>query len=140
MATEKVYWKGFDQLANTEVAQRMAQNEFAQEIPVDQFLGNESIMGKAQTSRRDFLKYLGFSTAAATLAACESPIIESIPYVVKPDSLTPSTRATPVRHPRAASEPSEARSQGFVACPRSTAARFRARCAPWRTACWAVAG
>ena len=89
MATEKVYWKGFDQLANTDVAQRMAQNEFAQEIPVDQFLGDESIMGKAQTTRRDFLKYLGFSTAAATLAACESPIIESIPYVVKPDSLTP---------------------------------------------------
>ena len=46
-------------------------------------------MGSAQTSRRDFLKYLGFSTAAATLAACEAPIVESIPYVVKPDSLTP---------------------------------------------------
>ena len=89
MATKKVYWKGFDQLANSEVAQRLAQNEFAQEIPVDQFLGNESIVGKAQTSRRDFLKYLGFSTAAATIAACESPIVESIPYVVKPDSLTP---------------------------------------------------
>ena len=32
---------------------------------------------------------MGFSTAAATLAACEAPIVESIPYVVKPDSLTP---------------------------------------------------
>ena len=89
MATDKVYWKGFDQLANTEVSQRMAQNEFATEIPVEQFLGDEKLMGSAQTSRRDFLKYLGFSTAAATLAACESPIVESIPYVVKPDSLTP---------------------------------------------------
>ena len=89
MATEKVYWKGFDQLANTEVSQRMAQNEFATEIPVEQFLGDDKLMGNAQTSRRDFLKYLGFSTAAATLAACESPIVESIPYVVKPDSLTP---------------------------------------------------
>ena len=89
MATDKVYWKGFDQLANTEVSQRMAQNEFASEIPMEQFLGDEKLMGSAQTSRRDFLKYLGFSTAAATLAACEAPIIESIPYVVKPDSLTP---------------------------------------------------
>src|SRR5690606_11101427 len=32
---------------------------------------------------------LGFSTAAATLAACEAPVIKSIPYVVKPDSITP---------------------------------------------------
>ena len=60
MATEKVYWKGFDQLANTEVSQRMAQNEFATEIPVEQFLGDDKLMGNAQTSRRDFLKYLGF--------------------------------------------------------------------------------
>ncbi len=89
MATDKVYWKGFDQLANSEVSQRMAQNEFATEIPMEQFLGDDKLMGNAQTSRRDFLKYLGFSTAAATLAACESPIVESIPYVVKPDSLTP---------------------------------------------------
>ena len=89
MATDKVYWKGFDELANTEVSQRLAQNEFAGEIPVEQFLGDEKLMGSAQTSRRDFLKYLGFSTAAATLAACEAPIVESIPYVVKPDSLTP---------------------------------------------------
>lgn len=88
MASSKVYWKSFDQLANTEVSQRLAENEFAQDIPSDVFLADERSM-EAQTSRRDFLKFLGFSTAAATLAACEQPIIESVPYVVKPDSLTP---------------------------------------------------
>ena len=88
MASTKVYWKSFDQLANTEVSQRLAANEFAQDIPADVFLADERSM-EAQTSRRDFLKFLGFSTAAATLAACEQPIIESVPYVVKPDSLTP---------------------------------------------------
>ncbi len=88
MASNKVYWKSFDQLANTEVSQRLAENEFAQDIPADVFLADERSMD-AQTSRRDFLKFLGFSTAAATLAACEQPIIESVPYVVKPDSLTP---------------------------------------------------
>ncbi len=88
MASNKVYWKSFDQLANTEVSQRLAENEFAQDIPADVFLADERSM-EAQTSRRDFLKFLGFSTAAATLAACEQPIIESVPYVVKPDSLTP---------------------------------------------------
>ncbi len=88
MASNKVYWKSFDQLANTEVSRRLAENEFAQDIPADVFLADERSM-EAQTSRRDFLKFLGFSTAAATLAACEQPIIESVPYVVKPDSLTP---------------------------------------------------
>jgi|TARA_B110000858_G_scaffold132669_1_gene150931 molybdopterin-containing oxidoreductase family iron-sulfur binding subunit len=89
MAKEKVYWKGFDQLANTEVSKRLSENEFSEDIPIDQFLGDDNLMANSSTSRRDFLKYLGFSTAAATLAACEQPIIESIPYVVKPDRLTP---------------------------------------------------
>ncbi|GGH77621.1 TAT-variant-translocated molybdopterin oxidoreductase [Phaeocystidibacter marisrubri] len=89
MATTKKYWKSNDELAETPVAQQLAQNEFAEEIPVEDFLGNENALGNSSTTRRDFLKYLGFSTAAATLAACESPVVNSIPYVVKPDSLTP---------------------------------------------------
>ena len=40
-------------------------------------------------TRRDFLKYVGFSTAAATLAACEGPVIKSVPYVVQPEQITP---------------------------------------------------
>ncbi|WP_041936039.1 4Fe-4S dicluster domain-containing protein [Blattabacterium sp. (Nauphoeta cinerea)] len=44
---------------------------------------------KGETSRRDFLKWVGFSTASVTLAACKGPVIKSIPYVVKPDNITP---------------------------------------------------
>ena len=54
MANEKKYWKGFDQLANTPVAQKLAQNEFVEEIPVADFLGNQQMMESSQTSRRDF--------------------------------------------------------------------------------------
>lgn len=43
----------------------------------------------SKTSRRDFLKYVGFSTAAASLAACEGPVIKSIPYVVQPERIVP---------------------------------------------------
>ena len=44
----------------------------------------------AKTPRRDFLKYLGFSTAAATLAAsCEMPVRNIIPYVNKPENMVP---------------------------------------------------
>jgi molybdopterin-containing oxidoreductase family iron-sulfur binding subunit len=35
------------------------------------------------------LKYVGFSTAAATLAACEGPVIKSVPYVVQPEQIRP---------------------------------------------------
>ncbi len=40
--------------------------------------------------RRDFLKYLGFSTAAATLAAsCEMPVRKAVPYLQRPDNVIP---------------------------------------------------
>ena len=37
----------------------------------------------------EFLKYVGFSTAAATIAACEGPVIKSVPYVVQPEQIRP---------------------------------------------------
>ncbi len=40
-------------------------------------------------SRRDFLKMMGFSVAAASLAACEAPIRKAIPYVMKPVDADP---------------------------------------------------
>lgn len=88
MASEKTYWKGIEELENPNVVDSLKQNEFPTEIPVDEFLSQQEQNG-SNTSRRDFLKFLGFSTAAATLAACEAPVVESIPYVVAPDSLVP---------------------------------------------------
>lgn len=45
---------------------------------------------EAKTPRRDFLKYLGFSTAAAMAAAsCEMPVRKSIPYLFKPQDIIP---------------------------------------------------
>ena len=41
------------------------------------------------TPRRDFLKYLGFGVAAASLAACEAPVKKAIPYLIKPEEITP---------------------------------------------------
>ena len=90
MAEVKKYWKGLEELnPQSELMPKLRQNEFVEEIPVSDFLGQGEMLAGAQTSRRDFLKYLGFSTAAAALAACEAPVVESIPYVVKPDTLVP---------------------------------------------------
>ena len=89
MASKKTYWRSIEELNNPSLTEQLASNEFADQIPVEDFLGNKEAMEGTQTSRRDFLKLLGFSTAAVTLAACEAPVIKSIPYVVKPDSVTP---------------------------------------------------
>lgn len=89
MASKKKYKGSLEELYNNSLTEQLSANEFAEEIPVDKFLGNETTMGYSKTSRRDFLKFLGFSTAAATLAACEAPVIKSVPYVVKPIDVTP---------------------------------------------------
>jgi len=57
-------------------------------LPIDEFLSDKELPSTS-TSRRDFLKFLGFSTAAATLAACEAPVVKSIPYLVKPEEIIP---------------------------------------------------
>ena len=89
MATTKKYWKSIEELDNSPVVEQLKNNEFATNMDTESFLSNKSTLENTQTSRRDFLKYLGFSTAAATLAACEAPIVESIPYVIAPDKLVP---------------------------------------------------
>ncbi|NJB70966.1 molybdopterin-containing oxidoreductase family iron-sulfur binding subunit [Saonia flava] len=90
MASNKKYWKSEAELnPNDSIVETLRQNEFVQEIPVDEFLGDKETLASTSTNRRDFLKYVGFSTAAATMAACEGPVIKSIPYVVQPESIVP---------------------------------------------------
>ena len=46
------------------------------------------------SSRRDFLKIFGFSIASAAVAAsCEQPVRKAIPYLIKPESVTPGNAA-----------------------------------------------
>jgi len=90
MSSNKKYWKSEAELdPNDSIVEKLRQNEFVQEIPVGDFLGDKETLSATSTNRRDFLKYVGFSTAAASLAACEGPVIKSIPYVVKPDNIVP---------------------------------------------------
>ena len=89
MASKK-YWKSEAELnPNDSIVETLRQNEFPEEIPVDEFLGDKENLSASTTNRRDFLKYVGFSTAAASLAACEGPVRKSIPYVIKPEQIIP---------------------------------------------------
>lgn len=90
MASNKKYWKSEAELnPNGSMVETLKNNEFAEEIPVDNFLGNKENLSTSSTNRRDFLKYIGFSTAAASMAACEGPVYKSIPYVVQPENIVP---------------------------------------------------
>jgi molybdopterin-containing oxidoreductase family iron-sulfur binding subunit len=86
--SEKKYWKSFGELNLTESFIKESENEFHEDLPAIMDDG-KGIMD-SKHPRRDFLKYLGFSTAAATLAAsCEMPVRHVIPYLNKPENTVP---------------------------------------------------
>ena len=88
MASNKIQFRSIHELKDPSLNGKLALKEFQNEIPVDELLrGDQS--NESGTSRRNFLKLLGFSTAAVTLAACEAPVIKTIPYVVKPHEIIP---------------------------------------------------
>jgi MoCo/4Fe-4S cofactor protein with predicted Tat translocation signal len=88
MTMSKKYWKGMPELTDSADFLQSKNNEFAEPLPMEDFLTSDEANSKG-TSRRDFLKVMGFSTAAVALAACETPVNRSIPYVVKPEEVTP---------------------------------------------------
>ena len=88
MAMNRKYWKGLDELNETPAFIEQRDQEFSKNSSVDEFLGDEGLK-ETSTARRDFLKFLGFSVAAATVAACEAPVVKAVPYVNKPEDVTP---------------------------------------------------
>jgi molybdopterin-containing oxidoreductase family iron-sulfur binding subunit len=91
MSSSKKYWKSVEELKpeHSSAVEALKHKEFVQEIPVDEFLEDKDTLASSSTTRRDFLKYVGFSTAAASLVACEGPVQRAIPYVVQPDQIIP---------------------------------------------------
>lgn len=87
MENNKKYWKGVEELNNDPEFVRLKNNEFAEPLPVDKILSDSTL--NTTTHRRDFLKFLGFGVAAASLAACEAPVKKTIPYLIKPEEITP---------------------------------------------------
>ena len=84
----KKYWQNFRELNHSGSFEPNAQNEFTEDLPLAD-LDDKGLL-EATAPRRDFLKYLGFSTAAAALAAgCEMPVRKAVPYLQRPDNLTP---------------------------------------------------
>jgi molybdopterin-containing oxidoreductase family iron-sulfur binding subunit len=80
-------WQSFGELNKSDAYNKEVTNEFKEELP---FVEDHSGFLQAKAPRRDFLKYLGFSTAAAVVAAsCEMPIKKAIPFANKPEDIVP---------------------------------------------------
>ena len=85
---QKKHWQSFGELNQSEAYNKDVKDEFKDELP---FVADESSSFlEAKAPRRDFLKYLGFSTAAAAVAAsCEMPVKRAIPFANKPEDIVP---------------------------------------------------
>src|SRR5580692_8669468 len=84
--SQKQYWAGLEDLNKITSHTEVEGNEFKEELPFDL---SDSLFS-ATTPRRDFLKFMGFSTLAATLvASCEMPVRRAIPYAIKPEDIVP---------------------------------------------------
>ncbi|MEJ7767488.1 MAG: TAT-variant-translocated molybdopterin oxidoreductase [Chitinophagaceae bacterium] len=85
---QKKYWQNFGELSNSGVDQKKSEDEFINELPLEDLEGKGLL--DATAPRRDFLKYLGFSTAAAMAAAgCEMPVRKAVPFVNRPQDIVP---------------------------------------------------
>ncbi len=82
----KTYWRSLEELEDPKALRiREARAEAKQKS-----LLYRSAEGDEGATRRDFLKTLGFSLAAATLvASCKKPVEKAIPYLIKPEEISP---------------------------------------------------
>ena len=86
--SDKKYWQSFGERNDSEAYRKSGEDEFKESLPLEGLDGKG--LFDAKHPRRDFLKYLGFSTAAATLAAsCEMPVRHVVPYLNKPENMIP---------------------------------------------------
>lgn len=88
MQETKKYWKGLEELNQDPEFLKHKDNEFFEELPLEKVFPENP--GTLNSNRRDFLKLFGFGISAATLAACtDSPVKKAIPYLIKPQEITP---------------------------------------------------
>lgn len=85
---QKKYWQSIGEITGDPAIIKRQHDEFSEELPLEEVFSEKA--SKIHSSRRDFLKMLGFSVSAATVAAsCEIPVKKAIPYIVKPEEITP---------------------------------------------------
>lgn len=92
MKETKKYWKGLEELNEEKEFLQNRDQEFPEYLPLNESRPSDASKSE-DSSRRDFLKLMGFSVAAVSLAACETPLKKVIPYVKKPVNVDPGKAA-----------------------------------------------
>ncbi|MBC7381806.1 MAG: TAT-variant-translocated molybdopterin oxidoreductase [Bacteroidia bacterium] len=88
MENKNQYWRGLEELNKDPKFLQEKKHEFAEGIPLEDVFTEDD--GALNSNRRDFLKYFGFGISAVALAACnKTPVKNAIPYIVKPENITP---------------------------------------------------
>ncbi|WP_224364408.1 TAT-variant-translocated molybdopterin oxidoreductase [Hyalangium versicolor] len=82
--TSKQYWQSLAQRAGDPGLLEKSRDEFAEELPV-----GTAALPPDRSSRRDFFKVMGLSAAAAMTACTRAPVQKVIPFVARPDEVTP---------------------------------------------------
>ncbi|KAF0198790.1 MAG: molybdopterin oxidoreductase iron-sulfur binding subunit [Bacteroidetes bacterium] len=84
---EKKYWKSTEEL-NNQVVPDYNENLIPEGKNLLDLIDEE--IAQKPSSRRNFLKFCGFSFATAAIASsCENPVKKAIPYLNKPEDVTP---------------------------------------------------
>jgi len=84
----KKYWKSPDEFKFGVEKEQDPEIENNHKNAVLDLLENTN--SRSATSRRDFLRLWGYSLTAATLvSSCEKPVQKTIPYLIKPEEITP---------------------------------------------------
>jgi Fe-S-cluster-containing dehydrogenase component len=87
MSTEKRYYQNIRELDPGSLKLQDRSGEMEHKTDILSLLDGSV---KGQASRRNFLKLTGFSAVLSTVvSSCEKPIQKAIPYLIKPEEITP---------------------------------------------------
>lgn len=84
---EKKYWQSLEEYLEVKKGSNVENKEPVPEFSIE---GLDESEVKGKSSRRDFLKMLGFSVSAVALvSSCQMPVRKAIPLLNQPEDLTP---------------------------------------------------
>jgi molybdopterin-containing oxidoreductase family iron-sulfur binding subunit len=83
---ETTYWKSLEELRADSRLLAERRREFLEPLPEPE---GGAPSDTHTTTRRDFLTLMGFSLTAATLACSRAPVEKAVPFLSKPEELTP---------------------------------------------------
>ena len=85
---DKKYWKSLEEFKSNRENDYLADHQYVNNNELLDLVNDDA--AHTTSNRRDFLKLFGFSLAtSAFVAGCKRPVQKAIPYLFKPEEVTP---------------------------------------------------